>query len=63
MPFKMDALVNLMNYFCRVVSSNFPNDTVDGSEIRRSPVEVGSLSHGFQPSTVTYKGHQAGDPM
>ena len=39
--------------------------TVDGSEIRRSPVEVGSLSHylrsfihpnggclGFQPSTV-----------
>ena len=24
------------------------NDTVDGSEIRRSPVEVGSLSHYLQ---------------
>ena len=42
-------------------------DTVDGSEIRRAPVEVGSLSHylqgfitipggaGFLPSTVVFK--------
>ena len=32
-------LLNL-GYFC--------SDTVDGSEIRRSPVEVGSLSHYLQ---------------
>ena len=31
-----------------IVVSRFTGSTVDGSEIRRSPVEVGSLSHYFQ---------------
>ena len=36
----------------------YANNTVDGSEIRRSPVEVGSLSHylqGFMESTISLR--------
>ena len=56
------SIVGLQNMNFPVVFQ--PSNTVDGSEIRRSPVEVGSLSHylhgfihprwfaGFLPSTV-----------
>ena len=55
----------LGNFFFAIKISKLKMDTVDGSEIRRSPVEVGSLFHyqrqvlyipgaclGFLPSTI-----------
>ena len=58
------AAVKICIYIYVFIQENAPvNDTVDGSEIRRSKVEVGSLSqyfqgfilpHGLLPSTVEH---------
>ena len=49
---------NLLESICEVP---FPQHTLDGSEIRRSPVEVGSLSH-YLPGFSTIPGGCLGFP-